>query len=199
MALTNEFENISLDGLPFDLRYKLLSASIIPRPIALVSTIGEAGNVNLAPFSSFMIASVEEGFLCFSVGPDQKRVKDTLVNIRRTEEFVINSVSEPMAVQVQNCAEEYPPHVSEATEVGFDLIPSLKIAPPRVALSNLHFECRLHQIIRFGESHMTIGRIVQVHARAGLVRNYKIDPRELAPLGRIAGRNYCQLGNIVKV
>ena len=202
MALADEdrsFEQISLDGLDFAQRYKLLMASVIPRPVALVSTMGEGGNVNLAPFSSYMVASVEEGFLCFSVGPDPKRIKDTLNNVRRTGEFVINSVSEAMAVQVQNCAEEFPPHVSEADEVGFELVNSLEVAPPRVKMANLHFECRLHTIIQFGESHLVVGRIVQCHARTGLVHNYKIDPRDLAPLGRIAGRNYCKLGEIVKV
>ena len=76
---------------------------------------------------------------------------------------------------------------------------SLEVAPPRVKMANLHFECRLHTIIQFGESHLVVGRIVQCHARTGLVHNYKIDPRDLAPLGRIAGRNYCKLGEIVKV
>lgn len=193
------FDLIGLEGLDFAQRYKLLSASVIPRPIALVSTMGAAGNVNLAPFSSYMIASVEEGFLCFSVGPDPRGTKDTLRNVRRTREFVINSVSEAMAVQVQDCAEEFAPHVSEAEAVGFELLPSLEVEPPRVKMANLHFECRLHRIIRFGESHLVVGRIVKCHARAGLVRNYKIDPKELAPLGRIAGRNYCLLGDILKV
>ena len=87
MALADEnrsFEQISLDGLDFAQRYKLLMASVIPRPVALVSARGEGGNVNLAPFSSYMVASVEEGFLCFSVGPDPKRIFFTLRRPPRT-------------------------------------------------------------------------------------------------------------------
>ena len=79
--------------MSFAEHYRLLSGSIIPRPIAFVSTFNANGTVNAAPFSSFMIASVEAGYLAFCVGP-RERPKDTLRNIRRSGEFVINTVPE---------------------------------------------------------------------------------------------------------
>src|ERR1700704_5133723 len=88
---SHRFERVELDRMDFDARYSIFSGSVIPRPIAFVATLNEGGSVNVAPFSSFMIASVEAGYLAFSVGPASKP-KETLVNIRRNREFVINTV-----------------------------------------------------------------------------------------------------------
>ena len=179
--------------MSFDSRYRMLSGSIIPRPIAFVTTINENGAVNAAPFSSFMIASVEAGCLAFSVGPSSGAPKGTLRNIRRDNEFVINMVSEELAREVQLCGADHGPGVSKLELAGLEVIDSERIKVPRVARSKIQFECKLHSILLFGESHMVIGEIILMHARKGVVENGKIDPARYAPLGRIGGRTYCNI------
>src|SRR5437588_8790089 len=93
---TSDFERLRFEGMTFAGRYKLLTGAVVPRPIAFVSSLNHDGSVNAAPFSSFMIASVEAGYLAFSVGPGDTVEKETLRNIRRTQEFVINTVSEEL-------------------------------------------------------------------------------------------------------
>ncbi|MCL4711156.1 MAG: flavin reductase family protein [Pseudorhodoplanes sp.] len=196
--LHSEFERLDLAGRSFKERYRLLNGSVIPRPIAFVSTLNEDGSPNAAPFSAFMIASVEEGYLAFSVGPSE-HPKRTLVNIRRDREYVINTVPEALASQVQLCGEKYTPQASKFGLSGLTTLPSERVRAPRVAECKIQFECRLHSIMRFGESHTVVGEIVLMHARAGLVRDGKINPVDYGPLGRIAGRNYCGVRDIISV
>lgn len=184
--------------MDFDARYKLLNGSVIPRPIAFVSTLNENGTLNAAPFSSFMIASVEAGYLAFSVGPSD-RPKGTLQNIERRREFVINTVPKELAHQVQICGEAQEEGVSKIELAGLHGVPSEKIATPRIAESKIHFECRLHDILTFAASRMVVGEIVMMHALDGVVRDGKIDPVNYGPLGRIAGRNYCSVRDIISV
>lgn len=184
--------------MTFDERYKLLNGSVIPRPIAFVSTLNANGAVNAAPFSSFMIASVEAGYLAFSVGPSDEP-KTTLVNVVREREYVINTVPEELARQVQLCGEHKNSSPVKIELAGLDLIDAKVIRTPRIAQSKIQFECKLHTIIQFGESNLVVGEIVAMHTRAGLVKNGKIDPLVYAPLGRIAGRNYCAVTNIISV
>ena len=193
-----EFDRLDLDGLSFADRYRLLSGSVIPRPIALVSTLNSDGTVNAAPFSSFMIASVEAGYLAFSVGPSEKP-KRTLGNIERTQEFVINTVSQDLAHNVQLCGEEQAAGAVKIELAGLTAIRSHKISTARIAESKIQFECRLHAILAFAESRMIVGEVVMMHARSGLVRDGKIDAIEYGPLGRIAGRNYCTIRDLISV
>jgi flavin reductase (DIM6/NTAB) family NADH-FMN oxidoreductase RutF len=194
-----EFERIGLDEMNFTDRYKIFTGAVIPRPIAFVSSLNEDGTVNGAPFSSFMIASVEAGYLAFSVGPSAAEEKETLRNVRRSEEFVINMVSENLAEQVQLCGDPHPQKTQKLELAGLRLVPSERIKTPRIADSNIQFECRLHIILRFGDSHMVVGEVVLMHAKVGLVKNGKIDPLEYGALGRIAGRNYCTVRDIISV
>jgi flavin reductase (DIM6/NTAB) family NADH-FMN oxidoreductase RutF len=194
-----EFERIRFDGMKFADRYKIFTGAVVPRPIAFVSSLNDDGTVNAAPFSSFMIASVEAGYLAFSVGPSAVEEKETLRNVRRIGEFVINTVSEGLAEQVQLCGEQHPPKTRKVDLARLQLVPSECINTPRIADTNIQFECRLHTILRFGDSHMIVGEVLLMHAKAGLVKNGKIDPLEYAPLGRIAGRNYCSVRDIISV
>ena len=196
-AGVDRYERVELESMAFDSRYKILSGAVIPRPIALVSTLAADGSVNIAPFSSFMIASVENGYLAFSVGPSE-HPKRTLLNIRRSRMYVINAVSEGMADAVQRSGAERPAKQADAPRFGFALLPSECIAVPRVADARIHFECRLRRVLRFGESNMVIGEVVRMHVRAGLMSEGKIDPARYAPLGRLAGRNYCTVRDVVR-
>ena len=192
------YERIHLEGKTFDARYKLLNGAVIPRPIAFVSTLNEDGSVNAAPFSSFMIASVEAGLLAFSVGPSD-RPKATLLNIQRNRNYVINTVPEGLAQQVQLCGEAQPSGVDRFQLSGLTTVASEHVEAPRIAESKVQFECRLHSILNFGQSHMVVGAIELMHAQAGIVRDGKIDPVNYDPLGRIAGRNYCTVRGLISV
>jgi flavin reductase (DIM6/NTAB) family NADH-FMN oxidoreductase RutF len=185
--------------MTFAERYRLLTGAIVPRPIAFVSSLNPDASVNAAPFSSFMIASVEAGYLAFSVGPSEAGEKHTLRNIRRVREFVINTVSEELASEVQLCGDEHPPGTEKVAAARLHLIASERIKTPRIAESRIQFECGLHRIVRFADSHMIVGEVLVMHAERMLLKNGKIDPLEYAPLGRIAGRNYCFVREVISV
>jgi flavin reductase (DIM6/NTAB) family NADH-FMN oxidoreductase RutF len=183
-------------------RYKLFMGSVIPRPIAFVCSVNENGKTNVAPFSNFMVISAGASLLAFSVGSEAAagdREKDTLRNVRANGEFVINTVPEALAAQVQTCSENFPPDVSEVEVAGLTLIPSSRIRTPRIAETRIQFECKLHSIVPFGGPHLIVGQVLLMHAERGLVTDYKIDPRRYGPLGRIGGRTYCRLGELIDV
>jgi flavin reductase (DIM6/NTAB) family NADH-FMN oxidoreductase RutF len=196
--VTHSFEGIDLAGVDFAGRYRLLSSSIIPRPIAFVSTLNEDGTLNAAPFSSFMIASVEAALLAFSVGPSEVP-KVTLQNVIRSGEYVINTVSMELAREVQICGEEREPGVSKVVLASLHGIASKKINTPRITETKVQFECGLRTIIPFGKSHMVVGEVLMMHVRDGLLRDEKIDVKHYAPLGRIAGRSYCPVTDVFSV
>ncbi len=195
------FDHIDLDALGRAERYKVLTSTVIPRPIAFVTTLGPGGVVNAAPFSQFIILAVDPGLLAFSVGPRPEGTKDTLENVRATGEFVINMVPEGWETIVQKASEEHPPHVSEVDLLGLRTMPSVHVKVPRLADTKIQFECRLEQIPQFGDApnHLVIGRVVAMHARRGLAKDCKIDPAAFAPIARIGGRNYVRLGEVIEV
>jgi len=202
-AEEQRFDRIDLAALSRADRYKMLTGAVIPRPIAFVTSLGPGGIVNAAPFSQFVILAVDPGLLGFSVGPrtGSDLAKDTLANVRSAGEFVINMVPEGWEQIVQQASDEYPPDVSEVDVLGFTTLPSRQIRTPRLAGSKIQFECKLDQVLTFGDApnHLVVGRIVDMHVASGLTRNCKIDPRAYAPVARIGGRNYVRLGDIVEV
>ncbi len=204
-AAAPSFVSYELASLPEADGYKLFMGSVIPRPVAVVSSINADGGINVAPFSNFMIVSSVDGILAFSVGndggerPGERRYKDTQVNVRRNGEYVINIASAELAQKVQKCSEAFPPNVSEVNEAGLTLMPSSLIKTPRVAECMVQYECHLHSLLTFGRTSLVIGKAVMAHVRSGIISDYKIDPRKFSPLGRIGGRRYVELGNFIDV
>jgi flavin reductase (DIM6/NTAB) family NADH-FMN oxidoreductase RutF len=195
------YDAVDLGALDHDGRYRLLTGSVVPRPIALVTSIGSNGVLNAAPFSQFIIITYDPPMLGFVVHQGPNGLKDTLNNVRDSREFVINIVSESMAVQVQRCAEPFPPSVSEPAEVGFLTIPSLTIRPARIADSLVQFECRLQSTVDFGDpvATLVVGEISVAHLSRTVVDGRRINHAALDPLGRIAGRSYCRTREVVHV
>lgn len=112
-------------------RYKLMASLIVPRPIALVTTLGETGVVNAAPFSMFNMLGEEPTIVMISINRLQDgRLKDTAANIVRTQEFVVHIADEAMAEQMHRCGERLPPGVSELAAVGLATLPCKAVAPP---------------------------------------------------------------------
>lgn len=193
------YDRLDPGALDYDQRYKFLTAAVVPRPIALVTSVGSTGVVNAAPYSQFVIIAVEPPLLGIVAGQGPRGDKDTLVNIRARGEYVINTVSEPLAEKVQQCAIPYPPDVSEVDMVGFDLEPSVIVSAPRIRQSRLQFECRLHRIVEFGvrTSTLIVGEVVMAHAAPGVLSGHRIEHTALEPLGRIGGRRYCRTNEVI--
>lgn len=197
-----QFESIPLGPLDKKQRYKVLMGSVVPRPIALVSSLNAAGGVNAAPFSNFMVVSTNPALLGVSIGSEGRAdgtEKDTLRNVRANGEFVINTVPAALAETVQACGQVFSPEVSEVEVLGLTTVPSAVIRTPRIAEAVVQFECRVHRIERFGDSHLVVGEAVVAHARSDVVHDYKIDVRAYSPLGRVGGRVYCRVGELIKV
>ena len=183
--------------------YKLLIGSVLPRPIAWVSTLSKDGKENLAPFSFFTVASANPPVLCFA--PAYKKTvidrqvhgtpKDTLRNIAETEEFVVNIVSHNFAKQMNETSGDYPFGVSEFVAAGLTTAPSKLVRPPRVAESLINMECKLHKLIEFGNQPgsgtLVLGDILCIHLDDSVYKDGHVDLDVLQPIGRLGGSLYC--------
>lgn len=183
--------------------YKLLIGSVLPRPIAWVSTVNKEGVPNLAPFSFFTVASSNPPVLCFAPalkfevieGTQKGKPKDTLKNIQDTKEFVVNIVSHEIAEKMNQSSGSFPPGVNEFEKAGLTTAPSTYISAPRVAESLINFECNLSQIISFGEhpgaGNLVLGYVKCAHMHESVYKNGRVDIEVLQPIGRLAGMEYC--------
>ena len=186
--------------------YKLMSASIVPRPIAFVSTISKSGVPNLAPFSYFTGLTSQPPTLCISIarkGP-QALKKDTLVNIEETGEFVVNTVSEFFVEKMAVTGQDFPADVNEFSEAGLTEEKSTIVQAPRVKESLISLECKLHQIVQIGPAQpgagfLVIGEIVLFHIADEIFLDGKIDVQKLNPVGRLAGYDYMSVGRVYTV
>ena len=180
--------------------HQLQASTIVPRPIAFVSTISEDGTFNLAPFSTFAGISVEPPIVCFSVvwrRDGQK--KDTLKNIEFSRDFVINVVNETLAQAMNQTSASYPSFIDEFKEVGLTPVKSDIVRAPRVAESPMNMECKLRQILEFGKSpggsNLIIGEVVLIHIWDKLVIDGEIQMSKLKTIGRLGGDSYCRTGD----
>jgi flavin reductase (DIM6/NTAB) family NADH-FMN oxidoreductase RutF len=180
--------------------YKLMTGMIVPRPIALVSTMSRDGAANLAPFSFFCgVGSAPPTVLfCPALRPaDSTRAgerKDTLRNVEETGEFVISVVSEAIAAAANAASADAPPEVDEFTLSGLTPVVSEVVRPPRVAESPAQMECKLLQVIYTGKAPasgvIVLGEVLRFHAREDLVEDFRIDPAGLDAVGRMAGNTW---------
>jgi len=173
--------------------YKLLIGSIVPRPIAFVSTISANGVPNLAPFSFFNAVCGDPPMVCFSIS-HRDPSKDTYLNVVSTREFVVNIVSEEIAERMNLTSGDYAHGVSEFGVAGLTEAACEVVKAPRVLESPVSMECRLAQMIALGEakggSDLVIGEVVRFHVDDRIVDNYRIDPDKLHAVGRMGGNEY---------
>ena len=174
-------------------RYKLMASLIVPRPIALVTTLSEGGVVNAAPFSMFNMLGEEPPIVMISVNRlHDGAQKDTATNIARTQEFVVHLADEAMAQQMHDCGERVPVHVSEVDKVGLTTAPSTFIEPPRIVEAPVAFECRLWETLTTDSRQIFIGRVLALHARDGLIDTdaWRVRLQEYFPVARFGASFY---------
>ena len=180
--------------------YKLMTGIIVPRPIALVSTVDADGNANLAPFSFFAgVGSAPPTVLfCPALRPSATdhagQRKDTLRNVEATRQFVINIVNEAIAAQANATSAEVGPEVDEFKLSGLTPLASEVVKAPRVAESPAQMECKLMQVIYTGDKPasgvVVLGEVVRFHVREDLVDDFRVDPAGLDAVGRMAGNTW---------
>jgi flavin reductase (DIM6/NTAB) family NADH-FMN oxidoreductase RutF len=166
--------------------YRLLTAIVVPRPIAWISTMSAGGVGNLAPHSFFGVASANPPMVTFtSVGH-----KDTVRNVRETGEFVISTATEPLMQAVNDTSASVSPDVDEADAVGVEMAPSEVVAPPRVADSPASLECTVDRILEIGDSVLVIGQVVRFTVDEAVMVDGEPDYDLMRPVSRLGGEQW---------
>lgn len=186
MAVSFDFQQLSERE-----RYNLMIGTIIPRPIALVTTVDEHGRINAAPFSFFNCLSADPPILAIGVENNaDMSFEDTGHNIRMTEVFTVNIVSFAIAQAMHVCGAKYPRGVDELKEAGLTAVSGEKVASPFIAEAPAAFECRRHVTLELGRSRQIVmGEIVYAHYRDGVVdpERLHVDPAALDAIARLGG------------
>lgn len=177
-------------------RYKLLCATIIPRPIALVTSVDPAGIVNAAPFSFFNVFSEDPPLVVLGLQhkPD-RTAKDTTRNIAETGVFVVNLVDEGLAEAMNVCAVDFPSGTSEIDAAGLSLADGIDVPVPRIAEAPFALECRRTVSLAFGGGReILLGEVVRLHAREGLVdpATLRVAAERYQPVGRLFADGYAR-------
>jgi flavin reductase (DIM6/NTAB) family NADH-FMN oxidoreductase RutF len=176
--------------------YKLLVSTVVPRPIALATTVDGSGRINAAPFSFFNAVSSMPPVVVLGISPGaagEDGYKDTERNIRDSGEFVVNLVDEVLAERMNICAVDFPAGTGELNEAGLTPLPSVGVRPPRIAQSPVSFECHRITGVSLGpRSMLEIGKVIHIHIRDDLVDLEKMYVRteKMGLIGRMHGRGW---------
>ncbi|MBV9250462.1 MAG: flavin reductase family protein [Acetobacteraceae bacterium] len=175
--------------------YKLLVATIGPRPVAWVTTQDVDGTLNAAPFSFFNAMSGNPPVVAIGIGGRAPGdVKDTGGNIRRTGEFVVNLVSYRLAQQMNITAIDFPKSVNELSQAGLVTAGSLRVKPPRIAEAPVSIECERLVIVEVGiDRAVILGKVVAIHVQDEFVLDRErcyIDTPKLDLIGRMHGAGW---------
>lgn len=186
---------IDINSLPPADQYKLLSSTIVPRPIALVTTWSEQGGDNAAPFSFFNVMGENPPVLV--LGLETKRgtgaLKDTTINIRDNGQYVVHMVDEALADSMNICAVDFPSDESEPLHAGLELTASSVVRPKRIVAAPVAFECERIALLQISPGrNIALGKVLMMHVRDGLLDpvTHYIDPEKYHPIGRMFGRLY---------
>lgn len=190
--------------LDFRKSHELLLGVTVPRPIAFVSTVGADGVFNVAPFSLFTVLSAKPPMVCLGIGRKRDgQKKDTLKNIEFSRDFVVNIVNEALAEAMNQSSAEYPSNVDEFKEVGLTPVKSDIVKAPMVGESPISMECRVVQIIEFGDAprytSIVIGEVIQIHINDEILIDGKIQASKLRAVGRLGGELFCRTTDIFEM
>ncbi|QNR08975.1 flavin reductase family protein [Macrococcoides canis] len=183
--------------------YKLMIGSIIPRPIAFITSQSEEGVVNAAPFSYFNIVTSNPPMISVSIQRKDGVQKDTARNILQGESFVVHIVSKSFVEEMNKTAAVLPPNESEIDLTTLTLEDSKVVAVPTIQEAKVAMECVLEHHVTLGKDNQAvdhiIGKIVNFNIDDTLVDNFRIDAQQLEPISRLAGQNYSELGRIFEL
>lgn len=190
--------HFSSADLPRALAYKLLVSTVIPRPIAFVTSVSGSGVLNAAPYSFFNAMGSAPPVVAIGFEPTaEEGVKDTPSNILETGEFVVNIVDEAMAYQMNQAAATLPPDVDEIALAGLETVASLEVKAPRLKATPMAMECRLLDKTELaGGGVIIIGEVLHFHLRDEAVTSIdplRIDIDEVAPIARLNGPHYARI------
>ena len=194
--------SFNTDGEDFTQNYKFLIGSILPRPIAVVSTRNEDGSNNVAPFSFFNGFSAKPMIVGFAplIRTSTGEKKDTVINIEREKEFVINFVTEDNSDMINMTSAELPYGRDEFDHSGLTPMPSEMVKACRVKESPIHFECKLREIVSFGDKPgagtLILGEVVKVHIQEDIYQDGRITTSAWKPMGRGAGNDWFKTDSI---
>lgn len=196
--------NIELANLSEHEVHDLLMDVMAPLPVFLISTVGENGVYNAAPFSFVVPLCARPPIICISIALKRGgQKKDTERNIEFTKDFVINTVDETLARPMARCEADFPPDISEFKMAGLTPEPSEKVRSPRIAESLAHMECRVVQSMEMGEGQyrtkIVFGEVVVMHVKDEVMVRGRIEPSTLRNIGRVAPRRYCRTADFFKV
>jgi 2-nitrobenzoate nitroreductase len=198
--------HVALANLSTMQKYWLITGSVGPRPIALVTSLGTDGLCNAAPYSAFNYMGEDPPLFAIAVdhyGEESHRpgeVKDTFKNIVERGEFVVNMVDEAIVERAVLCGSDFPAHISEPDEVGLALAASTSVSVPRVQDAPIAWECKLYKVLEFSKQRSIVfGEIVGMYIREDLIDEEKLRIRvdRFEPYGRLGGPNYCRTTNRV--
>ncbi len=165
--------DFDFEGMSPTARFAFLTGTVVPRPIALITTVSPSGALNAAPYTFFSIAGIDPPIVTVAVLPTADgRMKDTGENILSTGEFVVNLVSEDLAAAMNTTCIDAPPGVNELALANLETAPSATVRPPRIAASPVALECRLHSTVPLSANQvLVVGRIIQAHVADKFVIN----------------------------
>ncbi len=181
--------------------YRLLVGSVVPRPIAWVTSGASPRPTNLAPFSSFAWVSQHPAMLGFTVNLRPTGRKDTTRNIEQDGEYVVNIAGEHMLEALHASSEWLAPDHSEAEAIGLATVPSALVSVPRLRDAPISMECVHERTICFSPTggEFVVGRVVAWHIDDAIITDGRIDTALLRPLGRLAGPRYTSLGKVTEL
>jgi flavin reductase (DIM6/NTAB) family NADH-FMN oxidoreductase RutF len=184
--------------------YKFLIGSIVPRPIAFVTTLSEEGIVNGAPFSYFNIVSSNPPMISLAIQRSAGRQKDTARNIIGLKEFVVHVVDEDNVEEINKTAASLAPNESEIELANLTPVESVKISVPGVKEAKIRMECILEHSLELGGQDspgvdLIIGKVIQFHIEEDIYEKGRIDPLGLGAVSRLAGTNYAKIGEIFSI
>ncbi|WP_026691160.1 flavin reductase family protein [Alteribacter aurantiacus] len=184
--------------------YAFLTQTIVPRPIAFVTSLGEDGVLNAAPFSYFNVVSADPPLVMISIGKRAGERKDTSRNIVEHGSFVVHVTDEDNVNEMNETAANLPPDESEVEKVGLTPVKSTAVDVPGLQEARIRFECELEQHMTFtgneGETDVIFGRIVHYHvAEDVLDKEGKVSVDKLKPVARLGGKEYAKLGKVFTI
>jgi len=187
---------------PHGLAHSPVNALVAPRPIGWVTTLTRTGTVNLAPYSFFNLVSGYPPVVIFSSGPK----KDSQTNAEETGEFVYNMATWELREVMNASSADFAGHESEPEKLGLEMIPSLKVKPPRVARSPVHFECKYMKTVdlvgsdgKKNRSSIVIGEVVGIHIDDSLITNGMVDITRARPIARLGYMDYCVVDEVFEM